>query len=69
MTLAPQTLYKTSSELLPELRTLCNEHSLLTRYGPETVRHTYRTLRRAEVDVFAVERALEALRVESEVLG
>ncbi len=67
--IAPQRLYKASSESLPELRDLFNEHPFLRYRGPETVRHALRALRGIETDVFVVETAMEALTIEDEVLG
>ncbi len=56
-------------EVLPAVRDLLQEHPFLARRRPETVRHALRGLRGIEADVFAVEAALDALRVEGEVLA
>jgi hypothetical protein len=68
MKIAPQTLYKTSSGLLPELRDLFHEHPFLSHRSPETAARALRTLRGVEADVFAVEVAMEALEGEEGVL-
>ena len=59
----------TPADLVPELRDLCQEYPFLVHRGPETVRRALRMLRGLEADAFAVEAAIEALRVEGQVLG
>lgn len=68
MKIAPSLIIQ-EPELLPELRDLFHEHPFLAHRGPEAVRRALRALRGVEVDVFAVEGVLEALRVEGEVLA
>lgn len=57
------------TELMAELRGLFGEYPFLAYRSADTARRVLRTLRSTEADVFAVEFAMEALRVEGEVLA
>jgi hypothetical protein len=56
-------------DVLPEVRDLFSEYPELLGRTPALVRRVLRALRGVESDVFAVEGAMEALRVEGEVLA
>jgi hypothetical protein len=57
--------------VLPALRELLNQHRAMTQSGPETLARALYVLRYLphRPEVFEIETALEALRVEDEVLA
>jgi hypothetical protein len=69
MTFAPQTVYKTSYTLLPELRDLFHGRPFLAHYGPETVSEALRAYRGVEAEPVAVEAAMEVLLIDGELLS